>query len=143
MAIEDEWGTLKKGCPNCGGDLGWSYFGADCRGNPPSAGASCRNKCGFQADRCLKTKERADEFLVHKPTFEEGHRAVLKRRLGAKQMTMIYAKKGARHTTRNTRTAKEDRERFCVTDQEVLSLAGYAIEVISLVMLWIGAARRR
>lgn len=64
MAIEDEWGTLKKGCPNCGGDLGWSYFGADCRGNPPSAGASCRNKCGFQADRCLKTKERVDEFLA-------------------------------------------------------------------------------
>ena len=61
-----------------------------------------------------------DEFLVHKPTFKEGHRAVLKRRLGAKQMTMIYAKQGAKQTTRNMRTAKADRERFCITDQEVL-----------------------
>ena len=70
-----------------------------------------------------------DEFLVHKPTFNEGLRAVLKRRLGAKQMTMIYAERGAKQTTRNMRTTQKNRERFCITDQEVISLAGYAIEV--------------
>ena len=32
-----------------------------------------------------------DEFYVHKPTFRLGHRAVLSRSLGRKQMRMIYA----------------------------------------------------
>src|SRR6478672_3124232 len=32
-----------------------------------------------------------DEFYVHKPTFRLGHRAVLSRSLGRKQMRMVYA----------------------------------------------------
>lgn len=63
MAIDDKWGTLKGGCPNCGGDLSWSYFGADCRGNPPSAGTSCLSKCGFECDWCLDTEKRVLEFI--------------------------------------------------------------------------------
>ena len=39
-----------------------------------------------------------DEFYVHKPTLALGHRAVLRRRLGAKQLTMTL---GARAPTRN------------------------------------------
>ncbi|HKJ73409.1 MAG TPA: phosphoenolpyruvate synthase, partial [Alphaproteobacteria bacterium] len=70
-----------------------------------------------------------DEFLVHKPTYDEGYRTVLRRRLGAKQMTMVYAKRAGRNSTRNLRTKREDRERFCITDDEVLALAGYAIEI--------------
>ncbi|MBU1642396.1 phosphoenolpyruvate synthase, partial [bacterium] len=31
-----------------------------------------------------------DSFYVHKPTFNEGHRAVLKRRLGKKQLKMVF-----------------------------------------------------
>jgi pyruvate,water dikinase len=33
-----------------------------------------------------------DEFYVHKPTFRRGHRAVLSRSLGRKQMRMVYAR---------------------------------------------------
>ena len=32
-----------------------------------------------------------DEFYVHKPTFEQGHRAVLRRTLGAKKIKMVYS----------------------------------------------------
>src|SRR5678815_5336157 len=32
-----------------------------------------------------------DEFYVHKPTFRQGHRTVLSRSLGRKQMRMVYA----------------------------------------------------
>ena len=35
-----------------------------------------------------------DEFYVHKPTFEAGHRAVLRRRLGGKEIRMVYAEGG-------------------------------------------------
>jgi pyruvate,water dikinase len=70
-----------------------------------------------------------DEFYVHKPTFLQGHRAVLRRRLGDKKIRMVYATGGSRDATRNVPTPQEDRERFCLTDAEVLALADYAIKV--------------
>jgi pyruvate,water dikinase len=71
-----------------------------------------------------------DEFYVHKPTYRKGFRAVIRRRLGAKQLTMSYARaSSSRAPTRNRPTSKADRERFCVSDAEVLKLAGYAIAI--------------
>ncbi len=70
-----------------------------------------------------------DEFYVHKPTFEQGHRAVLRRRLGSKKIRMVYAGGRTREATRNVPTAREDRERFCISDEDVLTLADYAIKV--------------
>jgi pyruvate,water dikinase len=68
-----------------------------------------------------------DEFYVHKPTFNNGFRAVLSRRLGAKEMRMIYAK--GRATTRNVTTPQAARKRFCINDKDVLELAQCAIIV--------------
>jgi len=41
-----------------------------------------------------------DEFYVHKPTFEQGYRAVLKRTLGAKKIKMIYSEGRTRESTK-------------------------------------------
>jgi pyruvate,water dikinase len=68
-----------------------------------------------------------DEFYVHKPTFLLGHRAVLSRSLGRKQMRMIYG--DGEGGTRNIPVPEADRERFCITDAEVLELAANAIAV--------------
>ncbi len=70
-----------------------------------------------------------DEFYVHKPTYEAGYRAVLKRRLGRKQMQMVYAQGRGGQTTANLPTPETDRGRFCIDDDEVLTLADYAIAV--------------
>ena len=70
-----------------------------------------------------------DEFYVHKPTYREGYRAVLRRSLGEKQLKMVYAKGRTREGTRNVRTPRAERERFCLTDDEVLALAGQAIAI--------------
>ncbi|MGA8296989.1 MAG: phosphoenolpyruvate synthase [Acidimicrobiales bacterium] len=70
-----------------------------------------------------------DEFYVHKPTFERGHRAVLRRVLGDKAVKMIFAEGGSKQTTRNIPTPRSDRERFCVTDEDVLELADCAIAI--------------
>jgi pyruvate,water dikinase len=69
-----------------------------------------------------------DEFYVHKPTFREGYRAVLSRRLGRKQKRMIYGR-GSGATTRNVVTSKPDRERLCIGDEDVLKLAAHAIAI--------------
>jgi len=70
-----------------------------------------------------------DEFYVFKPTFEAGRRAVLRRALGNKKIKMVYAEGGSRLTTRNVPTSSAERERFCISDAEALTLADYAIKV--------------
>jgi len=68
-----------------------------------------------------------DEFYVHKPTYRKGFRTVLSRRLGGKQLRMTYSRRGS--GARNGRVARGERERFCISDAEVLQLAGYAIAI--------------
>jgi len=70
-----------------------------------------------------------DEFLVHKPTFEAGYRAVLRRVLGDKAVKMILVEGETKQTTRNIPTPKADRDRYCLTDDDVLELAGYALAI--------------
>ncbi|MEJ2360780.1 MAG: phosphoenolpyruvate synthase [Gammaproteobacteria bacterium] len=75
-----------------------------------------------------------DSFYVHKPCFIDGHGAVLKRRLGTKEKKMIFTDtlstgNIAQEYTRNIETPREERNRFCIADAEVLVLADYAIKV--------------
>lgn len=70
-----------------------------------------------------------DEFYVFKPTFNAGHRAVLRRTLGGKEIRMVYASAAGRERTRNVPTPKEDQRRFCLSDEEVMELADAAIKI--------------
>ena len=42
---------------------------------------------------------------------------------------MVFVEGGAKETVRNIPTPKADRERFCITDEDVLELADYAIKI--------------
>ncbi|KZS50176.1 phosphoenolpyruvate synthase [Mycobacterium kansasii] len=70
-----------------------------------------------------------DEFYVHKPTYLAGHRAVLRRLIGDKAVKMVFVEGGTKQTTRNIPAPKADRARFCITDEDVLELAGYACTI--------------
>ena len=70
-----------------------------------------------------------DEMMVFKPTLFAGHRAVLRRSLGSKKIKMVYAEGGGREATCNVETSQAERERFCLTDEEAVSLASQAIEI--------------
>ena len=70
-----------------------------------------------------------DEFYVHKPTFKAGSRAVLRRVLGSKKIKMVYAEGRTREAIINKPTSQAERERFCLTDEQVLTLADYAIKI--------------
>src|ERR1700731_4798469 len=70
-----------------------------------------------------------DEFYVHKPTYLAGHRAVLRRLIGDKAVKMILVDGETKNTTRNIPTPKSDRAQFCITDEDVLELAGYACTI--------------
>ncbi|HUA81837.1 MAG TPA: phosphoenolpyruvate synthase [Dyella sp.] len=70
-----------------------------------------------------------DEFYVFKPTFNDGHRAVLRRSLGEKALRMIYADAGSGVTTRNVAVSDAERACFCINDAEVFTLADAAIRI--------------
>lgn len=70
-----------------------------------------------------------DEFYVHKPTYLTGHRAVLRRLIGDKAVKMIFVEGGTKDPVRNIPTPKADRARFCITDEDVVELAGYACTI--------------
>ena len=70
-----------------------------------------------------------DEFFVHKPTFKQGHRAVLRRTLGQKQLRLTCAPGHIAASTRNVPTDAAERARFCLSDAEVLDLADCAIRI--------------
>ncbi|GAX87437.1 pyruvate, water dikinase [Lebetimonas natsushimae] len=75
-----------------------------------------------------------DSFFVHKPTFKKGYRAVLKRKLGDKEKMMVFSDtlnqaNLAEQFTKNLKTPIEKRMRFAISDEDVLTLADWAIKI--------------
>jgi pyruvate,water dikinase len=69
-------------------------------------------------------KVNPDEFYVFKPTLKEGKMSILKRQIGSKALTMTYDE---RHHTINLSTSKALQNQFSITDEEVATLARYAL----------------
>ncbi|BBO20846.1 phosphoenolpyruvate synthase [Candidatus Desulfobacillus denitrificans] len=71
-----------------------------------------------------------DEFYVHKPMLAVGRPAIIRRNLGSKLIKMEFT--DAMQAGRSTRTvdvAEADRNRFALTDADVLELARYAVTI--------------
>lgn len=69
-----------------------------------------------------------DEFYVHKPTLAAGRPAILRRSLGSKMLKMVYGE--AATTAKSVKTVdveKAERERFSLSDEEVMNLARQAM----------------
>jgi pyruvate,water dikinase len=63
-----------------------------------------------------------DQFYVFKPTLKKGFKPILEKKLGSKDKRLIYGEKG----TIQQEVSKEDRNRFVITDDELLVLANWA-----------------
>lgn len=69
-----------------------------------------------------------DEYVVFKPTLKEGFRPILEKRLGSKEIKMVYDIGGSKPTV-NVSVPKGDRQRFALTDDEVLQLAKWTCTI--------------
>jgi pyruvate,water dikinase len=69
-----------------------------------------------------------DEFYVFKPTLARGFRPILQKKLGTKEFKLVYEAGGTRQT-RSVPVPLEDRERFVLADEEILTLARWAVLV--------------
>ena len=74
-----------------------------------------------------------DEFYVHKPTLRAGKRAVIRRNLGSKLIQMEFAsaeeKAASGKLVKTTDVKAELRNRYSLSDEDVESLARYALVI--------------
>jgi len=67
-----------------------------------------------------------DEFLIFKPTLINGKNAIIQKKLGDKNKTMIYTDKGENSVV-NIDTPEEKKNQFILTDQEITQIARWAV----------------
>lgn len=68
-----------------------------------------------------------DEFYVYKPTLRSGHAPILRRTLGAKAIKMVYGEAGTAERVKTIDVAPEDRNKFSISDADILELAKQAL----------------
>ncbi len=71
-------------------------------------------------------KVNPDEFMVFKPTFKKGYKAIIKKRLGSKLNKAVYDENGG---IKDVETTPDERIKFSITDDDVLTLAKWAITI--------------
>lgn len=68
-----------------------------------------------------------DSFLVHKPTLKQGYRSVVMKRVGPKELRMVYD--DDRHKVRNVTVPAVQRNRLCIGVDDVLTLARWGVAI--------------
>ncbi len=71
-----------------------------------------------------------DEYIVFKPTLDRGYRPILDKRLGSKEIKMIYDVGGTK-LTKNVPTSHLERAEYAINDAEILQLAKWACQIES------------
>jgi pyruvate,water dikinase len=67
-----------------------------------------------------------DEFYVFKPTLRQGFEPIIWKRLGTKELRMVYDEAGNK-LVKNVQVTAEDRNRFSVSEADVLKLAEWSM----------------
>jgi pyruvate,water dikinase len=76
----------------------------------------------------VQGRVRPDEFWVHKPTLRAGFRALVRREIGDKAVKLVYGP-GDEVPIREIPVPAADRRRPVLTDDEVLTLARWALAI--------------
>ena len=69
-----------------------------------------------------------DEYIVFKPTLNQGYSPILDKRLGSKEIKMVYDVGGSK-LTKNVPTSHSERSWFAISDDEILQLASWACQI--------------
>jgi len=68
-----------------------------------------------------------DEFYVFKTTLEQGKYPIIRRSIGSKLIKMEFTKAGEAGRVKTVDVSHEQRNRFSITDENVIQLAKYAV----------------
>jgi pyruvate,water dikinase len=76
----------------------------------------------------VQGRVRPDEFWVHKPTLRQGHRSIIRREIAEKIVKLIYADESAK-AVKEVRVPGRDRRRAVLSDDNILTLAQWALAI--------------
>ncbi|MDP2741683.1 MAG: PEP/pyruvate-binding domain-containing protein, partial [bacterium] len=76
-------------------------------------------------ENVVKGRVDPDQFYVFETTLKNGFSPILEKRLGTKLVKMIYTQ-NPKNPVKNINVSQKDRERFSITDQEILMLARWS-----------------
>lgn len=74
----------------------------------------------------VKGRITPDEYYVFKPTLAKGFQAITSKKMGTKEVKMVYGKK-AGELTKTIKTPKTEQQRYVMSDQEILKLAEWGV----------------
>ena len=97
---------------------------------------SCDTQSGFAdvtvinsswglGENIVQGKVSPDEFTVYEPLINK-FKPIVSKKLGYKEWTMVYAKNKTK-PVKNIRTSRREREKFTLSDKEILELAHYSV----------------
>lgn len=69
-----------------------------------------------------------DEFVIQKSLLEKAERPILRRKVGSKQLRMVYSGHGSR-STKNIEVSKADQRKLSINDDDVMTLAKWSLEI--------------
>jgi pyruvate,water dikinase len=76
-------------------------------------------------ENVVQGKVNPDEYYVFKPTLKAGKRPIVGKRVGSKEIKMIYTDDPTR-PVKDIPTTKEEQQQLVITDDEILTLARWA-----------------
>ena len=76
----------------------------------------------------VQGRVEGDEFYIFKDGLREGYRAIVSKKMGAKDRKLIYDEHGNRNT-KEVVVEKSDREKFILSDKEIIKLAKWSLMI--------------
>ncbi|MCX6722737.1 MAG: PEP-utilizing enzyme, partial [Candidatus Staskawiczbacteria bacterium] len=76
----------------------------------------------------MKGRVEPDQYYVFETTLKTGFKPIVEKRIGKKEVKMIYTQ-NPKFPTKNITTPKKDREKFVLNNEEILSLAKWSMIV--------------
>jgi len=95
---------------------------------------SCDTETGFPdvvlinasyglGENIVKGRVDPDQYYVFETTLKKGFSPIIERKIGSKKIKLIYDQRGG---TKNITVKKEEQQKFCLTDKEILTLARWS-----------------
>ncbi len=110
------------------------------RSDLASAGVmfSCDTESGFDdvilinasyglGEYVVKGVVSPDQYYVFETTLKKGYRPIIGKNLGSKEKKLIYSK--GKNFTKEIRTPAKERQKFAITDKEIITLAKWSLIV--------------
>ncbi len=79
-------------------------------------------------ENVVKGLVNPDEFIVFKPTLRKGFYPIIKRQCGSKELRLVYDSKDEQKT-KNIAVPLSDRNQLSISDDEVIELARWSLEI--------------